>query len=80
MQFGLNMDISDRKPEVIGPNVEYVSVTPKGTVTLDCNINGGESYSWSKLDKCANNSLKAGLLINKIYMIYQKKLCLLRTI
>lgn len=57
------MHFTDTKPEVIGPSVEYVSVTSNSSVTLDCKINGGESYIWSKLDKCTNNSLKWGLLI-----------------
>lgn len=63
----LSMHFSDTKPEVIEPSVEYVSVTSKGTATLDCKINEAKSYSWSKLDKCTDNSLNGGLFISILF-------------
>lgn len=53
----------ERKPEIIGPEEELITVSEFYTVVLNCSARRSESYSWSKLETCSDMPfLSAGKL------------------
>ena len=53
----------DRAPEVIGPTKEYISLVQNGSMTLNCKIDGANTWSWKKTDACGNKTLTEGRFV-----------------
>jgi len=48
---------------VIGPIKEYISLVQNGSMTLNCKIDGANTWSWKKTDACGNKTLTEGRFV-----------------